>query len=49
MNGWEMLYEALRYYASKPESAICRDFIAILPFVESLNQFEAKKIWNDHT
>jgi len=27
MNGWEMLYEALRFYPTKPECAICRDFL----------------------
>lgn len=27
MNGWEQLYEAMRYYEDRPHSAMARDFI----------------------
>lgn len=30
MNGWEMLYEALRFYPARPDRAICADFISYL-------------------
>ncbi len=38
MNGWEMFYESLRYYEHRPEGAICKDFIEMLPFVERIYQ-----------
>lgn len=30
MNGWEMLYEWFRFYPTRPDSAICRDFLLYL-------------------
>jgi len=34
MNGWEILYEALRQYISQPESVVCERFINYLSHVQ---------------
>jgi hypothetical protein len=33
MNGWEMLYEAFRFYPTRPENVIARDFMQRVEYV----------------